>query len=193
MQSLSRLTALIGAAILFAGLSHAAAIITTFDFTGDCGDCTGEGTGTLVLQNYTLGDALETSNFVSFTYKSNLVDITGDSIGSDGGLSGMLPVDLPGPAIVDIGGLVVVPGCEDCTEYEFESSIIDSASWDVGEYDYGTNGIWSAVAPKTAVPEPSALGMLAAGLAGLAAWRHSRRYAGSRKNFLLNLLPDSAK
>jgi|SRR5580658_209041 hypothetical protein len=177
MKDLVRLGTLCAAATLLVGLSHASTI-TTFDFTGDCGDCTGQGTGTLVLQDYTLGDQLETSNFVSFTYSSNLLNITGDSIGSDGGLGGILPVDLPGPAIVDIDGLVVVPGCEDCTEYEFQSSIINDAQWDVGEYDYGTNGIWSAAATKTAVPEPSSLVMLAAGLAGLVAWSERRRSPG---------------
>jgi PEP-CTERM motif len=171
MQGLFRRTTVIAAATLFASLSHAASvpIDSTFTFTGDCGDCTGQGMGTLVLQDYTPGDELQTSNFVSFTYSSNLLNITGDSIGSDGGLTGVLPVDLPGPAVVDIAGLVVVPGCDNCTEYEFESSIIDSASWDVGEYDYGMNGIWSAAAQKTAVPEPSSLGMLAIGLAALGA------------------------
>jgi hypothetical protein len=181
MKDLLRLGTLCVAAALFAGLSQASAIpvYSTFTFTGDCGDCTGQGTGTLVLQNYTLGDALETSNFVSFTYSSNLLNITGDSLDldDDAGLDGILPVDLPGPANVDIYALVVVPGCSDCTEYEFESFITEDAQWSVGEYDYGTNGIWSAAA-NTAVPEPSSLVMLAAGLAGLVVWRQRRRSGG---------------
>jgi hypothetical protein len=104
MKNLFRLGTLCVAATVFAGLSHASAI-TTYTFTGDCTDCTGQGMGTLVLQNYTLGDELETSNFVSFTYSSNLLSFTSD----DGSLFGVLPVNLPAPANVDIEELVVRP------------------------------------------------------------------------------------
>jgi hypothetical protein len=54
---------------------------TTYVFTGTCTDCTGVGVGYLTLQNYTPGTALSYSNFVSFTYQSNLSSI---SIGSQG-------------------------------------------------------------------------------------------------------------
>jgi hypothetical protein len=123
--------------------------------------------GTLVLQNYTPGDELETSNFVSFTYSSNLLSFTSD----DGSLFGVLPVNLPAPANVDIEELVVVPGCTNCAQLGFQSSTLDNDQWQVFTEDIGTNGIWSAAAPNTAVPEPSSLVMLAGGLAGLGAWR----------------------
>jgi hypothetical protein len=184
MKDLFRLGTLCVAAAVFAGLSHASAIITTYDFTGDCTDCTGQGTGTLVLANYTLGDPLETSNFVSFTYSSNLLSFESDSLDSGyGNLQGMLPVDLPGPATVEIEGLVLVPGCGDCDELGFDSATYDSDAWSIGVEDYGTNGIWSAAATNTAVPEPSSLVTLAAGLAGLVAWRLRRAsalFAGQR-------------
>ena len=37
----------------------------TYQFVGQCSDCTGTGTATLVLQNYTLGTQLANANFVS--------------------------------------------------------------------------------------------------------------------------------
>jgi hypothetical protein len=52
--------------------------VITYQFAGDCqpGDCTGIGTGMLSLTNYTLGSEIVSSNFVSFTYQSNLIDIS---------------------------------------------------------------------------------------------------------------------
>jgi hypothetical protein len=196
MKDLFRLIGLCVAATLLAGLSHASDIITTYDFTGDCGDCDGQGTGTLVLQNYTLGDPLETSNFVSFTYSSNISYISTDGLDPDpeyGFLEGMLPVDLPGPANVGIGGLELVPGS---TEFEvgFESLTSNSDAWQIVELDddYGTNGIWSAAAAKTAVPEPSSFVMLAAGLAGLVAWRRRHRSPGVNYGKALNRVRQNA-
>jgi hypothetical protein len=168
MNNLFRLTTLSVAATFFASLSHAS-VLTTYTFTGDCGDCTGQGTGTLVLQNYTLGDDLQNSNFVSFTYSSNLIDFTSDSLNTlHGSLSGVLPTDLPGPANVDIEQLIVTPDCTDCDEYDFRSETVDNNQWQVGVDDYGMNGVWTAQnATNTAAPEPASLMMLAAGLAGL--------------------------
>jgi hypothetical protein len=175
MKSLFRLTTLSVAVVLFAGLSRAAAI-TTYTFTGDClEDCTGQGMGTLVLQNYTLGQALQTSNFVSFSYTSTILSIEADSLDSDNGsLSGMLPVGLPGPAQVDMQQLVVTPGCQNCNEYDFDSETVANNQWEIGVDDYGDNGTWTAAqsaAQSTGVPEPATIVMLAAGLAGLRAWK----------------------
>ena len=36
-----------------------------FNFLGQCGDCTGQGTGTLQVQNYTLGSTLADANLVA--------------------------------------------------------------------------------------------------------------------------------
>jgi hypothetical protein len=57
-------------------LPSAHAQTTVFDFTGNCTDCSGVGTGVLTLQNYTAGAAIDPNNFVSFTYASNLATIS---------------------------------------------------------------------------------------------------------------------
>jgi PEP-CTERM motif len=180
MKDLFRLGTLCVAATLFAGLCHAGAI-TTYTFAVDCCDDSygpGSGTGTLVLQNYTLGAPLETSNFVSFSYLSDWFSISTDSLDStNGSLAGMLPVDLPGPANVSIGEMLVTPGCPTCGEVGFSSATVNNDVFffqEVGsgfEPDFGTDAIWSAAAQTTATPEPSSLVMLAAGLAGLVAGR----------------------
>jgi len=60
---------------------------TTFSFTGTCSDivnnCTGMGAGTLVLQDYTIGNFFTNTNFRSFMYQSNIFDlaVTGSNLG----------------------------------------------------------------------------------------------------------------
>jgi hypothetical protein len=165
MKDLVRLGTLCVAATLVAGLSYASTV--TYDFTDDCCDDSGgpgSGNGTLVLQNYTLGDELEPSNFVSFSYSSPWIPFfSTDSLGGEG-FSGVLPVDLPGPANVLIN------------EGFFSES--DGIFGFGDEADFGTDLIWSVAATNTAVPEPSSLVTLAAGLAGLVAWRQRRRLPG---------------
>jgi hypothetical protein len=169
MKDLFRLTTLFVVAILGTGLSLAGPI-STFTFTGDCTiDCVGQGTGTLVLQDYTLGDALQTSNFVSFTYNSTVLDFEATSLNS---LSGALPVDLPGPADVEMRELVptLCRTISTCPTYDFESSLpAGGDQWQIGVDDQGINATWNGP-HGTAVPEPSPFGMLAIVLAALGAW-----------------------
>lgn len=74
---------------------------TTFYFTGTCSDCTGTGTGQLVLQGYTQGSTINPYNFVSFTYSSNLVNFTIAQSDSPT-VAGMIPAGLPAAANVSI-------------------------------------------------------------------------------------------
>jgi hypothetical protein len=77
--------ALTSAAALFAATPAAAAgPLTYIDFVGTCSDCAGSGVGVLTLQDFVLGSALTASNFVDFTYHSNLVsfDITAAKLGT---------------------------------------------------------------------------------------------------------------
>ena len=76
---------------------------TTYQFVGQCSDCTGTGTGLLVLQNYTRGTALTSSNFVSFTYSSNLTNFSISSAQLTV-ISGSLPTSLPGTANLWLNG-----------------------------------------------------------------------------------------
>jgi hypothetical protein len=58
---------------------------SAFNFDGACSDCTGVGIGVLTVQNYTEGSGFSNSNFVSFTYNSNLIidlSITVDTLNS---------------------------------------------------------------------------------------------------------------
>jgi hypothetical protein len=172
MKDLFRLATLCVATIPLAGWCQAGPI-TTFTFTGTCFDCTGQGTGTLVLQNYTPGTALQTSNFVSFFYTSNLITVEANSLNN---LVGMLPASLPDAADVTMDQLVVTPSCRfNCTTYDFNSANFDNNQWSMGIDDEGTNGIWSAATTAGTVPEPGSLTMLATGLAGLGALKLRRR------------------
>jgi PEP-CTERM motif len=151
----------------------------TYDFTGDCFDCQGQGMATLVLQDYTLGDPLQDSNFVSFSYASNLLNVFSTSI-SGGNLTGMLPANLPGPADVTMNFVVTSSGDFQGLLFFFETANSPNDSlpnqWQIGEDDAGMNGIWST--PSTSpVPEPSTAPLAAMAVAGLAFWR----FKNSRK------------
>ncbi len=71
----------------------------TYNFVGTCAvsDCTGTASAQLVLANYTLGATIQTGNFVSLNYSSNLLSFT--LLASDPNLyvGGTLPVNLSGP------------------------------------------------------------------------------------------------
>lgn len=155
MKGLFRLTTVCVAAILCAGLSRGD-VLTTYFFSGDCADdCTGQGQGILVLQNYTPGDNLDISNFVSFSYKSSVLDIEADSLGS---IFGALPVNLPGPAEVSLQELVASVDCVGCS-IDFESHTFDNNHWGIGVDDDGPNGIWSG-STNAAVPEPASVSLI---------------------------------
>ena len=171
-------------AIFLAGMANASTAgpiagsgIVRYTFTGACDDCTGVGTGTLVLQNYQEGDDLTLDNFVEWTYSSNLlsVDITSvDYI--DGSLA-----DLPGRANVDFGNYVTNG---DLSPFYFSSSTEDgSFNWDTGyliTYDHGADHTWS-LAASSAAPEPGTWAMMVGGF-GLAGATVRRKKPAVRFN-----------
>jgi hypothetical protein len=95
----------------------------TYQFVGQCTDCSGTGVGLLTVQNYTLGNQLTSCNFVRFTYSSNLVSFTMTQSDSPD-LSGMLPTSLPATATVTIRDFVA--------QKQFASDV--SGSWSVGAF-----------------------------------------------------------
>lgn len=74
---MNRLTAALFALLLAAFASAPALADTyTYNFTGNCLDCSNP-QGQLVFQNYAFGnDGFESSNLVSLTYTSSLADVS---------------------------------------------------------------------------------------------------------------------
>ena len=180
--------AIIVAAALVFGLSSAAQAIPveTFNFTGTCGssavspNCTGFGTGTLVLTgNYTLGSALDVGHFVSFNYSSNLLSLSifnplfgplppgSQPIFQIMGSLPTLPVpgSLPGPAFVVIQGTMGATLLSEATGTGF---------WCAGNFCNGDTG---PVSSWTETPLPAALPLFATGIGalGLLGWRRKRK------------------
>ncbi len=150
----------------------------TFAFTGNCTlDCSGTAVATLVLQNYTVGDQINSANFVSFTYSSNFLGtIVIPSPPQFNFLSANgLFSSLPGSANVFLRFVMTPPG------QEFDFSTFLGGGWCIGNAcaaDAGNNGIWAVVA-NNAVPLPAALPLFATGLGalGLFGWRRKRKQA----------------
>jgi hypothetical protein len=156
---------------------RAGTITSTYSFTGDCLDCTGQGHGTLVLQNYTLGDQFDITNFVSFTYFSDLISFTLNGTGPDPGevsdFFGSLPAVLP--SFADVG--------MNSQSLQIFSSTSAGGSWCAGfdgcNLDFGTNGIWDQGAGPSPAPEPTSMALMVSGFAGLALLGLRRAKAGT--------------
>jgi hypothetical protein len=131
--------------------------ISVFNFEGACSDCTGVGFGVLTVQNYTEGSGFSNSNFVSFTYNSNLIidlSITVDTLNS---LTGSIP--LSGPTAAEI----TITGYSDSVTFQSYAN----GTWTVASEDQGLISSWSLQTGVSGVPEPATLALMAAGLAGL--------------------------
>ena len=163
--------------IFFLQPKTANAVTTGFNFTGTCSfDCTGTATATLVLQNYTIGNTFDGTNFVSFAYHSSILNITVGAA-NFGGATGRF-VSLPGGALVGLTFTAVFPPNPSTQLGEFDS--LASGFWCIGPFGCAADGgiahVWS-VAP--AVPLPAALPLFATGLGalGLLGWRRKRKAA----------------
>jgi hypothetical protein len=131
------------------------------NFTGFCEvDCSNTATGVLTLQNYALGDFLSSSNFVSFSYSSNVLSFTISS----------------GDSLLSVGGSIAGNGANSVgignADHFFESQ--NSGLWCVDNSafcnqlqndDAGTEGTWEVSA--RGVPEPGSFALAAIGMAGL--------------------------
>ena len=163
---------IIAAVVAFFSLPPAAYAITTtetFTFTGDCSDCSASGgsgtaSGTLVLQNYTLGTLLQSDNFVSFTYTSALLGTLTIDTSEFDHFAVTSELNAPFPAAENVAITF------DTTD-EFHTSTDGTWAYIIG--DVGTNAIWSTT------PIPAALPLFAGGLGamGLLGWRRKRKNA----------------
>jgi hypothetical protein len=134
------------AAIVGVSSASATVAVEAFEFTGDCTDCTGTGTATLILLGgYELGTPLNIDDLYSFNYSSSIISDLYIYDSPTATLSGVLPVGL-GPADVSISGV----------NGSFNSSLDGAWSALNPPADMGVNGIWTSAA-VTATPEPSTL------------------------------------
>lgn len=174
--------ALLGSATFFVFAASSVSAVTvlptyTYNFQGACAanDCTGFGVGLLTLN--TSSTTISASNFVGFSYMSNLVNFTiyGNTNGAMA--SGSLTA-LPGPDYTLFSD----------NSYTFTSS--SSGGWSVGrtilisagsDEDRGATSIWAAgPAAVAAVPEPATWAMMLAGFAMIGMAMRSRNRTGVR-------------
>lgn len=140
--------------------------LSTFSFAGQCSDCTGTATASLVLQDYTLGQQIGDGNFVSFTYDGTDLAQPYVVLAADKpALFGSIDPTLPSAQFINVSDSAV----------QFSSDT--SGYWCTGpafscSFDNGPTHLWSAAAAaSTPVPEPITLTLLGGSLLGLAALR----------------------
>ena len=142
--------------------------LITYEFIGSCTDCDGSGVGFLTLQNYTVGQNLDMTNFVSFSYTSNLFSYSvglADSSDPVAFIQGAIPVDMPSSAFVEI----MDTQSPAATFFSFPGG-----SWCVGQNCGADNGPSSTWNLATAAPEPSTLIPAVLGLSAFV-WSRRRR------------------
>jgi hypothetical protein len=167
---MSKLQLIIVAAVFAFGSQPAQAttVDSTFTFTGTCTvDCHGTANATLVLSDYTLGNIITSSNFVSLNYHSDFMSFSvtpTNLVGTD-----LSSIHLPLPGIENIAISYSLPGLPT----QIFSTFVNG-DWCVGLCsDAGSpgNGVWAET------PLPAALPLFATGLGalGLLGWRRKRK------------------
>jgi hypothetical protein len=150
---------MLGAALLSfsaseSGASSPADITSTYDFSGVCQDCMGDAGAELTLLNYTPGQTIDASNFVSFHYDgTNLLEAFTVTAADADYVNGDLTT-LPGPNNFYLA-----------SDSEFFSSS-SFGNWCVGgacDSDYGFQHTWSI----SGVPEPTTWFLIIVGIAGV--------------------------
>jgi hypothetical protein len=136
----------------------------TYRFVGQCTDCTGSGTGVLMLKNFALGAPLNNSNFVSFTYTSNLTTLSMSASDLQStGLTGTIPATLPGPATIQINKIG--------SGTVFQSNV-PNGNWCAGSTcsaDFGPTSTWTFVPDAPPSPVPTLSVPMLISLAGMLA------------------------
>ena len=153
----------------------------TFTFSGQCADCTGYGTGTLQVQDYSLGTSLTDANLVDFTYSSNLTSFDINPVNDDGllshdSLSGSITT-APGYYSIDVAQNFLI-----FTTAEFTSGTDGTWNATVNQInlDSGTHGNWNGPT-ISAAPEPSIWLLIFAGVGGIGVMlRRAKRTMGFR-------------
>lgn len=141
--------------------ARASTLNDTYTFTGVCrvGDCVGVGIGSLVVNNYVLGDTLTNANFVSFDYSSSIISGFSITVGTLGSISGSLNSDLSG-GVSSVG--IVGNGMM------FVSSTNGAGAWCLGaacNNDDGPSSSWTS--SQSSTPEPATLFVSVLGLAAM--------------------------
>lgn len=142
----------VGAFVLTLAPLQMSADVITYQFTGDCavGDCSGTGTGMLTLTNYSVGSEIMASNFVGFTYHSNLIDIN-ITPATLQYVDGFLFGPLPSPEYVFVRGTDVGALFNSLSNQQ-------SGSWCGGSgcrQDNGPTSMWNVATDVAPVPEPA--------------------------------------
>jgi hypothetical protein len=181
------LVAIALAAGLCAGAAHATQAPTTevFDFTGTCSDCSGVATAVLTLQDFTSG-WVSASQFVSFSYQSNLTSftVTTSDLDTKDFIALLIPSEMPWDTQVEVG----LANGPNSTSVSFDSFM--TGNWTVlgpsasvsgilvgarRSEDIGVNGVWSAASLTSSAPEPASWALMILGFGGLGAMLRTRR------------------